>query len=408
MAQKNYRKLGLYVHIPFCKHKCAYCDFYSCDHIRANGRKSAKEMKDFVHSLTNHMMIVSERTTEYDVDSVFIGGGTPTALGERELLQIVQNIPDLFYMSQDVEFTVEVNPGTVNARLLRDLHRAGVNRLSIGLQSANDSELRALSRIHTAEQARNCFETAREVGFDNINLDIMYGIPDQTPESFAKTLDYVAALDPEHISMYGLMIEEGTPFDQRKDSLNLPDEDTEYSMYFDGMAFLEKQGYAQYEISNFAKRGFECRHNLKYWNCEEYMGIGPAAHSYFGGTRFSIKPDLELYTQSLAKRTKMLPSDILGENFKIGKKEQVTEFIMLQLRTRRGLYFDEFSARFGASFMNVFGKRLTPYIENGFMTADNARVAFTPKGMYVSNYILSNILPTESQIEQDLCRGRIN
>lgn len=405
MAQKNYQKLGLYIHIPFCKHKCAYCDFYSCDNYRMKGTHSTPEMKAFVGALTNHMIIVSDRTTEYDIDSVFIGGGTPTAIGSKELLSIVQNIPELFYMGQDVEFTVEVNPGSINAHLLKQLHRLGVNRLSIGMQSANDNELRALSRIHTVQQAKDCFEAARDAGFDNINVDIMYGIPNQTPQSFARTLEFIGGLDPEHVSMYGLMIEEGTPFARHKDQLRLPDEDTEYQMYFDGIAFLEKHGYAQYEISNFAKRGFECRHNLKYWSCEEYMGIGPAAHSYFGGTRFSIKPDVELYNRALEKRSKMLPGSILDENIKIGKKEQITEFIMLQLRTRRGLYFDEFSERFGANFLSVFGKRLQPYIENGFMTVDNAHVAFTPKGMYVSNYILANILPTDSPLEQNLARS---
>ena len=188
-----------------------------------------------------------------------------------------------------MEFTVEVNPGSINAHLLKQLHRLGVNRLSIGMQSANDNELRALSRIHTVQQAKDCFEAARDAGFDNINVDIMYGIPNQTPQSFARTLKFIGGLDPEHVSMYGLMIEEGTPFARHKDQLRLPDEDTEYQMYFDGIAFLEKHGYAQYEISNFAKRGFECRHNLKYWSCEEYMGMGPAAHSYFGGTRFSYQ-----------------------------------------------------------------------------------------------------------------------
>ena len=365
-------------------------------------------MKAYANALLTQLTITSDKTTEYNVDSVFVGGGTPTAIGAKELLSIIEAVPELYYMAEDVEYTVEVNPGTVDAKLLKKLKKAGVNRLSIGMQSANDSELRALSRIHTFAQVKECFAAARDAGFDNINLDIMYGIPNQTTESFQHTLDAVARLDPEHVSMYGLMIEEGTPFFARQDELKLPDEDTEYGMYFGGMAFLEQHGYAQYEISNFAKRGFECRHNLKYWSCGEYMGFGPAAHSYFGGTRFAIKPDLNLYVKALDKRTKMLPGAILGENFKIGKKEQVTEFIMLQLRTRRGIYFEEFREKFGADFMTVFGKRLKPYIDNEFMTADNARVAFTPKGMYVSNYILSSILPTDSEIEQNICRGKMN
>lgn len=399
-ASEDYKKLGLYLHIPFCKSKCAYCDFYSSDKIVCRGRKTPEEMKLYCTALKNNMRIISERTTQYNVDTVFIGGGTPTALPEKLLLDIVKEVERDFYLDEQCEFTVEMNPATADAHLLKKLRKAGVNRLSIGLQSAHNHELAALSRIHTAGDFTECFQMAREAGFDNINIDVMYGIPEQTKSSFMETLEFVVSMKPEHISMYNLRIEDGTPFGEKRHMLPLPDEDTECEMYFDGIAFLASRGYHQYEISNFARDGYECRHNLRYWLGEEYIGCGPAAHSYFGGRRFSLRRSFAQYCKLLETKGTSLPSSLLDESYVIDRKEEVAEYLMLRLRLAKGISTEDFKARFGADFDEIFGKKLAIYIKNGLMTHENGHYAFTPQGMFVSNEILSRIIPFETKYEK--------
>ncbi len=393
--ETTYKKLGLYLHIPFCKSKCAYCDFYSTDKITVTGRKIPDQMRQYIQALKNHMRIISERTTQYNIDSVFIGGGTPTALPPKLLLDLVKEVERDFYTEDDLEFTVEMNPATADKKLLKKLHKVGVNRLSIGLQSSHNHELAALSRIHTVGDFTEAFQMAREAGFDNINIDVMYGIPEQTRDTFMETLAFVCSMKPEHISMYNLRIEDGTPFGERRHMLPLPDEDAECDMYFDGIEYLASQGYRQYEISNFAKDGKECRHNLKYWHGEEYIGCGVAAHSYFGGSRFSFRRALEPYCKALEQMEKQLPKSLLDENYRIDKKEEVAEYLMLRFRLAEGIDINDFKNRFGGDFDTIFGKRLQFYIDNGYMQHENARYFFTPKGMFVSNYILSRIIPFE-------------
>ena len=397
----GYKNLGLYLHIPFCKSKCAYCDFYSSDKIVCSGRKTPEEMKLYCTALKNNMRIISERTTQYNVDTVFIGGGTPTALPAKLLLDIVREVENDFYLDDNCEFTVEMNPATADLRLLKKLRRAGVNRLSIGLQSAHNHELAALSRIHTAGDFTECFQMARDAGFDNINIDVMYGIPEQTKSSFMETLEFVISMKPEHISMYNLRIEDGTPFGEKKHMLPLPDEDTECDMYFDGIAFLASHGYHQYEISNFARDGYECRHNLRYWRGEEYIGCGPAAHSYFGGRRFSLRRSLAQYCKLLETKGTSLPSSLLDESYVVDRKEEVAEYLMLRLRLAKGIDTEDFRARFGADFDEIFSKKLAIYIKNGFMTHEDGHYAFTPQGMFVSNEILSRIIPFETKFEKN-------
>ncbi len=399
-ADESYKNLGLYLHIPFCKSKCAYCDFYSSDKIVCSGRKTPEEMKLYCSALKNNMRIISERTTQYNVDTVFIGGGTPTALPEKLLLDVVKEVENDFYLDENCEFTVEMNPATADKKLLKKLRRAGVNRLSIGLQSAHNHELAALSRIHNVGDFTECFQMAREAGFDNINIDVMYGIPEQTKGSFMETLAFVVSMKPEHISMYNLRIEDGTPFGEKKHMLPLPDEDTECEMYFDGIAYLESQGYHQYEISNFARDGYECRHNLRYWLGQEYIGCGPAAHSYFGGRRFSLRRSLAQYCKLLETKGTSLPSSLLDESYVIDRKEEVAEYLMLRLRLKSGIDTADFKARYGADFDEVFGRKLEIYIRHGFMVHENGRYAFTPRGMFVSNEILSKIIPFETKYEK--------
>ena len=396
----HYRNLGLYLHIPFCRSKCAYCDFFSTDKIVCQGHRAPQEMKDYCEALKNQMKFFSERTAQYNVDTVFIGGGTPTALPEKLLLDIVREVQRDFYMEDGFEFTVEMNPATAEIGYLKKLRKAGVNRLSIGMQSSNNHELAALSRIHTVGDFAMSFQMAREAGFDNINIDVMFGIPEQTVQSFQETLEFVCGMKPEHISMYNLRIEDGTPFGEKRHMLPLPDEDAECAMYFDGIAYLAERGYRQYEISNFAKEGKECRHNLRYWHGEEYIGCGPAAHSYFGGRRFSLKHTLDAYSKALASVPKQLPLSLLDENYVIDRREELAEYLMLRLRLTEGISVTDFYVRFGADFERYFAPKLKVYLENGFMrrteTADrDARYAFTPKGMFVSNYILARIIPFE-------------
>ncbi|MBO4229953.1 MAG: radical SAM family heme chaperone HemW [Clostridia bacterium] len=397
--ETDYRKLGLYLHVPFCRSKCAYCDFYSTDRVVCKGFHVPSEMKSYCQALKNQMKFFSERTTQYNVDTVFIGGGTPTSLPAHLLLDLVKEVSRDFYMEDGFEFTVEMNPSTAEAGMLKRLRKAGVNRLSIGLQSAQNNELAALSRTHTLGDFSASFQMAREAGFDNINIDLMYGIPEQTQESFAESLEFACNMKPEHISMYNLRIEDGTPFGKKKQMLPLPDEDAECAMYFNGINYLKEHGYHQYEISNFARPGRECRHNLRYWRGEEYIGCGSGAHSYFGGRRFSIRPSLEEFASLLRTVPKTMPAALQGENYSVDDQEQLVEYLMLRFRLAEGVSANDFRARFGVDFEELLGTLLEPYRKDGYVIRTDepgdVRYAFSPKGMFVSNFILARILPSE-------------
>lgn len=401
------KSLGLYIHIPFCHAKCAYCDFYS------QSGAGDELMQRYVDALLLQMEDYASSAKDHSVDTVFIGGGTPSALPVKAMSDLLSGISRHFSIKKGAEFTMEANPATVSPAALSKYRKLGVNRLSIGLQSANADELSALSRIHTRDDFEASYKAARRAGFDNISVDLMYGIPLQTADSFSRTLDYVTALEPEHISVYGLKIEEGTPFARVRDTLILPDEDTEADMYLDCVRYLDAKGYRHYEISNFARPGYECRHNLKYWNCDEYLGLGCAAHSYFGGMRFSMKRDLMLYIDAMEADIttgSMLGGDGINiaeeqirnaapidEMYTVAPSERIGEYIMLRLRLTEGISSAEFEARFGMNFDALYGRRLKIYIDNGFMTYNGDRYAFTPKGMYVSNYILSSILDFDGE-----------
>ena len=389
--KKIYETLGLYVHIPFCRHKCAYCDFYSTDRHGDDGKSD--EMKQYCKALRYHLRMVSDKVSDYNIDSVFIGGGTPTALCPKLLLSVINEIKDDYYEAEKMEFTVEMNPATSDYKTLRRLRRAGVNRISIGLQSADEAELRALGRIHTKEEFEESFLQARDAGFDNINIDVMFGIPGQTESSLLETLSYAVSLSAEHISLYNLILEEGTPLWRKRAQLALPSENEEYGMYEAAIAYLADNGYAQYEISNFSRPGFECRHNLRYWHGEEYLGFGPGAHSCFAARRFGIVKDTAQYIEIMKGKPKQLPADMLSENEHIDRRGALTEYIMLQLRLCEGIDPADFKARFGGDFEAVFGKKCELYIKHGFMKHENGRYALTPKGMFVSNTILASLLP---------------
>ncbi len=389
------KRLGLYVHFPFCKNKCAYCDFYSV--------VGYDNINKYIDALMLQCEDYSASCSPYAVDTVFFGGGTPTIVPDKEMLELIDSVYENFNVVEDAEFTLEANPATVSLGALRKYRKAGVNRLSIGVQSACNNELKALSRIHTYEEFEKTFKLARKAGFDNINLDLMYGIPEQTMESFKTTLERIVALGAEHISLYNLKIEDSTPFGAIRDSLPLPDEDVEYEMYEYAIDYLARHGYAQYEISNFAKQGYECKHNMKYWTCQEYLGLGTAAHSYFRNTRFSFVRDIDSFVSAIEDPEN--PAIITDENYSITPEERLGEYIMLSLRLKSGINTSEFTRIFGMDFDEMYEDLLPAYVDNGFMDKTDVGYAFTPKGMYVSNYILCSMLEFSSEIDRNIANG---
>lgn len=378
------RILGLYFHIPFCRSKCAYCDFYS---FVPSGEEI---MEHYVQTLLLHMQDYSDCAGDRVCDTVYIGGGTPTVLPTELLVRLVKGIKKNFNLSANPEFTIEANPATLTPDMLKKLRRAGVNRLSIGLQSGDNRELRALSRIHTRADFEQSYRMARAAGFDNISVDLMFGIPGETMDSLMRNLRYVTHLGVDHISLYNLKLEPGTPLFEHKSELVLPDEDTEADMYLGAVEYLNSEGYPQYEISNFALPGRQSRHNLKYWNCYEYLGFGPAAHSYFNDVRFSYTRNIEAYITGVENPTADV--SIIDQSEEIPARERIGEYVMLRMRLARGVRFDDFRYRFGADFEELYGRKLVPYMRGGFVRKTDGGVCLTPKGMFVSNYILSDIL----------------
>ena len=376
------KTLGLYIHIPFCRSKCLYCDFCSFP------RQDEEKMAEYVSALFRDLRMHAPACREYVVDTVFLGGGTPTTLPAYLLKELMGEIYKYYNVSPKAEITAECNPVTGERELFARMRAAGINRLSIGLQSAHENELKALGRLHNFETFAACFADARAAGFDNISVDVMSGIPFQTPESRQKTLEMVLALGPEHISSYDLIIEAGTPFARKRATLSLPDEEAARRMYLEGIAFLAEKGYAQYEISNFARAGYESRHNLKYWNCDQYLGFGVAAYSDFGGARFGNSRDIEAY---IAGR------DITEERSIPDKAERINEYVMLRFRLCEGVDAAAFESRFGISFEGTYGKKLAPYVSSGLVRCEAGRYFLTPEGMLVSNAILSDVLDFASQ-----------
>ncbi|MBQ8432645.1 MAG: radical SAM family heme chaperone HemW [Clostridia bacterium] len=370
-------RLGLYLHIPFCKSKCLYCDFCSFP------RPKPQTVRDYVDALLADLEARSRDCADYRVDTVYFGGGTPTVLPVEALEALMEKIMSRYSLAADAEITAECNPGGTSAELFRRMRRSGFNRLSLGVQSAHAEELRALGRIHTFADVIRTVEQARAAGFSNLSMDVMFGIPEQTPESYLATLEQVVELSPEHLSAYSLIVEEGTPFHRKRERLNLPEEDVVAQMYTDGIFYLRHSGYPQYEISNFAKPGYESRHNLKYWNCDPYLGFGPAAHSDFGGERFGNSRDLIAYIEG---------KEIIEEREVPTLRQRKAEYVMLRMRLCQGITAAEYEARFGGSFIEEVALPFSRYAAEGFVLGSGDRVAFTPRGFAVSNAILSEVL----------------
>ena len=379
---KNNRRipLELYVHIPFCVRKCQYCDFLS--------GPSDEETKDrYIEALLKEIR-AAEHTENYEIVSVFIGGGTPSALKAEAIASIMRTLQEQFFFCEDAEVTIEANPGTVDLEKLTIYRNVGINRLSLGLQSTDAEELKLLGRIHSYEEFLKSYEWSREAGFSNINIDLMFAIPGQTGEAWRQHLYQVAELNPEHISAYSLIIEEGTPFAEQ--NLDLPDEDTEYQMYEDTAEILERYGYRQYEISNYAKQGYMCRHNAGYWQRREYLGFGLGASSLYGGMRFSNTHQMQEYLKESRN-----PDQIRKDVTVLSRNERIEEFMFLGLRMTEGISEKKFEENFDVRLMDVYGDILQKYEETGFMEHIETKWRLTRKGIHVSNHILADFLLDE-------------
>ena len=375
----NKRNVGIYIHVPFCLSKCHYCDF--CSVQRADEDKKERYTARLCKEIATFAAKIRESGEVPVADTVYFGGGTPTLLSPEQIRRILDAVKMNFGIAEGGEITIETNPRSADGEKLRKIRESGVNRLSIGMQSVHDGELKALGRIHNFGDFKATFAEAREAGFDNISVDLMYGIPMQSKESFCRSVETLAKMCPEHISSYCLTVEDGTNFGRRRDSLVLPDEDTVADMYAEMGRVLQGNGYHKYEISNFAKEGRESRHNLKYWHCDNYLGFGVAAHSYFGGKRFAHSRDIDAYIGG---------ESIIIDVEDISQSEAENEYVMLGMRLAEGVCLADFKAKFGRELTEEFPtfKKYAPE----FVKIDGEHCMFTEKGMMVSNFILSDAL----------------
>lgn len=373
--------MELYLHMPFCVRKCSYCDFLSFP-------SGAKTQRMYAKRLMEDIGVMGKRYGEIPVETIFIGGGTPSVPDSGLIVEIMEHVRHAFHVADGAEISMEANPGTVTREKLTDYRKAGINRLSFGLQSANDRELKLLGRIHTWAEFLESFTLARECGFANLNIDLMSALPGQTCESWKETLSRVTDLDPEHISAYSLIIEEGTPFGERYGSEEgrklLPDEDSEREMYHETKQFLKDCGYERYEISNYAKPGRECRHNIGYWTGVPYLGLGLGASSYLDGCRFTVNPDMKQYLEE--------KPGMFTDIEKLTKKDMEEEFFYVGLRMTAGVSLSEFERRFGISAKEVYPGLMETFVQEKAARFEGDRFVLTDYGLDVSNYIMAQFL----------------
>ncbi len=390
-ADPDAPRLGIYIHIPFCVRKCDYCDFYSVP-----GRDG--RMDEYLHALEVHIAESAPQAEIYTVNTIYFGGGTPTFFGAERLARLLQIVRKQFNVSKDCEITVECNPDSADQDTLLTLKKAGVNRLSMGVQSAQDKELEEIGRVHSFAQATRAFQRARDAGFDNISLDLIYGLPDQTMESWKESVEALLKLNPEHLSCYGLKLEQGTPLYERREQEQMADDDTQADMYLWMVERLKNAGYGQYEISNFARPGRQSRHNLKYWMGEEYIGFGPSAHSYFGQQRYSFVRDLDAYVKGVLYNGK-----ILDESTRINRREMGKEYLMLRMRTIWGVEENEYRERFYLNFRPL-EERFREYESYGWAECTEGRWHFTPSGFLLSNPLIGDALAIQAEAARDTMR----
>lgn len=390
------KPLAIYVHIPFCVRKCNYCDFLSQP-------ADAKTKKDYIDALLLEIESYQNLSKEYQVHSIFIGGGTPSSVDAEFIARIIKRLEEVFGFhakdNPEIEITIEINPGTVTKEKLQTYYKAGINRISFGLQSANNEELHLLGRIHTFEQFVENFQMARSVGFMNINIDLMSALPGQTMESYQQTLKKVMALNPEHISAYSLIIEEGTPFYKlygdksiREPEKKLPSEEDERFMYEKTKEWLHQHGFERYEISNYAKAGYECKHNCTYWRRGDYLGIGSGAASLLGHERFSNERNLERY---IALANEKNHDVIHAQREQLTVQDEMEEFMFLGLRMMKGVSKASFSSYFQKSFDDVYQNITAKLVEEGLLIEKDGWISLTDRGIDISNYVMSEFLMDE-------------
>ena len=381
-------KLGIYIHIPFCRSKCAYCDFYSL-------AGQDDRMEEYQKALLAHLKETAPLAQQFVVDSIYFGGGTPSYYGDKRLRELLGAIKKLYHVEKDAEITLEANPDSVTGMGLFRLRRAGFNRLSMGMQSGCPSELESICRPHTVQQVDQAVAAARKSGFKNVSLDLIYGLPGQTMDSWKTTVERALSLMPQHLSCYGLKVEEGTPLARRVELGEvLPDDDLQADMYLWTVGRLGRAGLEQYEISNFAQPGRESRHNLRYWLTRPYIGFGPGAHSDFGGRRYSFVRDLDGYIDGVLRGGSILDSEDM-----IPQRERGGEYLMLRLRTTQGVEEWEYRSTYFLDFAPI-ERRLKEFAGRGWAEkTTQGRWRLTPEGMLLSNQLIGDLLERQEQAE---------
>ena len=382
------KDIGIYVHIPFCKHKCYYCDFISYANKESLVERYINVLiREITDVATGNRLDYENGIDElFNVNTIYIGGGTPSFIESKYIVNIISTIREYFKINENAEITLEVNPGTVNENKLKDYFNAGVNRLSIGLQATNDSLLKEIGRIHTYEEFLNTYKLARKIGFKNINADLMIGLPKQTIEDVEKAVNDLIKLGLEHISVYSLILEEGTVLEEqiRSGKLKLPEDEEEREMYWKVKSILEANGYIHYEISNFAKKGYESQHNLDCWRQKEYVGFGVAAHSYTNDVRYSNIENLEEYIENY-ENDKLEETFIFNE--KLTHNMKVKEYMMLGLRKLKGVSIQEFKEKFAANPIYVFKNELEKLVNEDLLEIDGDYIRLTKRGLDLANLV---------------------
>ena len=374
------KPLGLYIHIPFCVRKCFYCDFNSfpCD---------GDMQERYIASFLREIDTIKDYAKEYYLDTIFIGGGTPSLLSEEQIQKLCNKIKVSFYIDDDVEWTIECNPGTVTLNKFRKYKELGINRVSMGVQSLDEAELKAIGRIHGLKEFMESYAAAKLAGFENINFDLIFSLPSQSVESFGDTAEKIMLYKPTHISAYSLQLEEGTTLYEMQDSLEFPTEEENREMYEKAKSVFEENGYIQYEISNFAKPGFESKHNLKYWSQDEYLGLGLGASSYFENCRYDNPDTFDEYI-SFTENKKVLHL----ESTRLTREEQMSEFMFMGLRKIKGVSDMVFKERFNTSFFEVFGDVINKHINNGLLVREDEIICLSQKGLDLANTVMCDFV----------------
>ncbi len=369
-------EIALYIHIPFCKQKCFYCDFPSFCNLEPL-------MNDYIEALGKELKNIKD---EQVMRTIFIGGGTPTYLNLKALIALKKFI-GILKIAEGAEFTIEGNPGTFTEEKLKVLKSMGVNRLSIGLQAVQDGLLKTLGRIHSYEDFVKSYNMARNLGFDNINIDLMFGLPGQTNAMWSETLETVIRLQPEHLSCYSLILEEGTAFSKLYNEEDLPSEDNILKMYLDTKRVLKENSYYQYEISNFSKVGFECKHNLVYWDLKSYIGVGSSAHSYYKGVRYRNEANVQKYIENINNG-----ESTVVEKYKNTIEDDMEEFMFLGLRKIEGISLEKFKSIFKKDIYSVYGDVINKYKKENLIMEKAGRMHLSSRGIEISNYILCDFI----------------